>query len=54
MKNKKVWIVLAVVLVLVLAIVGKGISAYNGLVEARESVAAAQSEVETNFSAERI
>ena len=49
MKNKKVWIVLAVVLVLVLAIVGKGISAYNGLVEARESVAAAQSEVETNL-----
>ena len=41
MKNKKVWIILAVVLVLVIAVAGKGISAYNGLVEARESVSAA-------------
>lgn len=47
MKNKKVWIILAVVLVLVIAVVGKGISAYNGLVEDREAVSAAQSEVET-------
>ncbi len=47
MKNKKVWIVLAVVLVLIIAVVGKGVSSYNGLVEERESVEAAQSEVQT-------
>ncbi len=47
MKNKKGWIILAVVLVLVIAIVGKGVSAYNGLVEDREKVTAVQADVET-------
>lgn len=47
MKNKKVWIVLAVILVLIIAVVGKGVSAYNGLVEDREKVTAAQADVET-------
>lgn len=47
MKKKTGLIVLAVVLVLILAVVGGGISTYNSLVEKREEVLTAQSTVET-------
>lgn len=47
MKKKSGLIVLAVVVVLIVALVGGCISSYNGLVEEREAVSSAQSEVET-------
>lgn len=47
MKNKKGLIILAVVLVAVFALIGAGISAYNGLVEDHEEVVAAQADIET-------
>lgn len=47
MKKKAGLIVLAVVVVLIVALVGGCISSYNGLVEEREAVSSAQSEVET-------
>lgn len=47
MKKKAGLIVLAVVVVLIVALVGGCISSYNGLVEEREAVSTAQSEVET-------
>lgn len=47
MKKKTGFIVLAVVLVVILAIVGGCISTYNELVEEREAVLTAQSTVET-------
>ena len=47
MKKKSGLIVLAVVVVLIVALVGGCISSYNGLVEEREAVSTAQSEVET-------
>lgn len=47
MKKKTGLIVLAVVLVVLIALGGKCISGYNGLVETRENVMSAQSEVET-------
>lgn len=47
MKSKKtLWIVLAVVLVLVIAVVGSGVSTYNKMVESREQVTAKQANVE--------
>lgn len=47
MKKKTGFIVLAVVLVVIVALVGGCISTYNDLVEAREEVLTAQSTVET-------
>ena len=49
MKKKTGLIVIAVVLVLVIAVAGGVISAYNELVEEREEVLTAQSAVETNL-----
>lgn len=47
MKKKTGLIVLALVLVVMIALVGSCISSYNNLVEEREAVLTAQSEVET-------
>ena len=46
-KKKTVWIVLAVVVVVLAILVGSVVSSYNGLVDTREQVTAAQANVET-------
>lgn len=46
-KKKTVWIVLAVVVVVLAVLVGSVVSSYNGLVDTREQVTAAQANVET-------
>lgn len=38
MKNKKLWIILAVVAVLIIAIIASLVGTYNGLVEKRAEV----------------
>lgn len=46
-KKKTVWIVLGVVVVVLAVLIGSVVSSYNGLVDTREQVTAAQANVET-------
>lgn len=46
-KKKTVWIVLGVVVVVLAVLIGSVVSSYNGLVDMREQVTAAQANVET-------